>query len=139
MDFKLPKPQMLRQKSERDCSVPVFARLAGIREEEVLRDLPGAAFGQVTVDGWKTWLDGRQFDVLQRDGCPSDILPCAHLVALHEPSDREDFHWIYRDEDGDVLDPSPPGPIPASDSRMRDLLYYSERRLTLSVRRRSSN
>jgi hypothetical protein len=98
MDFKLPKPQMLRQKSERDCSVPVFASLVGITEEEVLRDIPEAALGQVTVDGWKIWLRGRDFDVLQRDGCPSDILPCAHLVSLPIPSSKEDFHWIYRDE-----------------------------------------
>jgi hypothetical protein len=45
MTFKLPKPQMLRQESDRDCSVPVFAALAGVSETKVLKDLPHAALG----------------------------------------------------------------------------------------------
>jgi hypothetical protein len=66
--FKLPKQQRLRQESERDCSVPVFAALAGISEDDVRHDLPQAAMGQVTVLELITWLEKRRFKVLRRDG-----------------------------------------------------------------------
>jgi hypothetical protein len=102
VNFKFPKQQRLRQDSERGCSVPVFANLASVSEGEVLRDLPAAALGAVSVSEWIKWLENKRFDVLSRDGCPADIVPCAHLVALHDPRDAGDFHWIYRDSDGDV-------------------------------------
>jgi hypothetical protein len=134
MTFKLPKPQKLRQGSERDCSVPVFAALAGVSEDQVRRDLPRSHSGQVSVLEWMTWLEKKGLPVLKRDGCPSDIVPCAHLVASHPPRDHTDFHWIYRDADGDVHDPSPVfEAMPADDPRMRDLSLYTQQVLTISV------
>jgi hypothetical protein len=49
----LQKPQILHQKYERDCGVWVFAKLAGISEEELLAELPDVNLGMVTVDGWR--------------------------------------------------------------------------------------
>ncbi len=139
-NFKLPKTQELQQESERGCSVPVFARLAGVSEDEVRRDLPEAELGQVSVAGWVAWLEKRGFKVLKRDGCPTDILPCAHLVGPDNPRDARDFHWVYRDGDGDVHDPSSvPRAVPADDARMRNLDLYGRKELTLSVSRLSPN
>jgi hypothetical protein len=136
--FKIPKPQKLHQKHERDCGVPVFAELAGVSEEHLLRDLPTAHLGTVSVDGWRTWLEGKGFTVLQREGCPDDIVPCAHLVA-NAMNTKEDAHWVFRDEDGDVHDPSEPSRfMPADDPRMRDLAVFSMKILTISVTRQSS-
>lgn len=131
--LKSPKPQKLHQKSERDCGVCVFAELAGVSEEEVCGDLPDAHLGTVSVDGWKQWLQEKGFTVLQREGCPDDIVPCAHLVA-HVMYSPNDAHWVYRDSDGDVHDPSEDF-VPADDQRMRNLLFYSEKILTLSLSR----
>jgi hypothetical protein len=132
--FKLPKQQKLRQESERDCSVPVFAALAGISEDEVRQDLPQAAMGQVSDLQLIKWLEKRGFKVLRRDGCPTDIVPCAHLVGPNEPRDKRDFHWVYRDEDGDVHDPSPVSlAVAADDAMMRNLSLYARKELTLSV------
>jgi hypothetical protein len=140
MSLDLPKTQKLRQGSERDCSVPVFAALAGVSEDEVRRDLPKAALGQATVQQWIHWLERKGFEVLKRDGCPTDAVPCAHLVALHQPRSKQDFHWIYRDADGDVHDPSPVfEAMPADDPRMRNLSAYTEKVLTLSLSVPSSN
>ena len=48
----------------------------------------------------------------------------------------EEFHWVYRDEEGDVLDPNPVNQfMPADDPRMKQLDIYSEKILTLSVSR----
>jgi hypothetical protein len=136
MTFKLPKPQILRQESDRDCSVPVFAALAGVSETKVLRDLPHAALGQVSVLEWMDWLEAQGLSALKRDSCPSDIVPCAHLVASHPPRDHTDFHWIYRDADGDVHDPSPVfEAMSADDPRMKDLSSYHQQVLTISVSR----
>ena len=41
------KPQRLRQKHDRDCSVSVLAALAGVSEEEVLADLPDLENGRI--------------------------------------------------------------------------------------------
>jgi hypothetical protein len=139
MTFKLPKQQRLRQKSDRDCSVPVFAALTGISEDKLCLDVPLAAMGLVSVDQWKNWLRKRGFQVSERDGCPVDLLPCAHLVATHPPRDLTDFHWIYRDGDGDVHDPSEVSlAMPADDPRMRNLSLYSLHQLTLSISRAST-
>ena len=134
MSIKLPKPQMLRQQAERDCSVPVFAAVAGVSEDNVRRDFPEAAVGGVSVLDWVHWLERQGFVVLNRSGCPDDVVPCVHLVATHEPRGPDDFHWIYRDLDGDVHDPSPVFQfMPADDPRMRDLSVYAEKVLTLCV------
>ncbi len=79
--FKLPKPQRLHQKQDRDCGVSVFAALAGVSEEELLAEVPGADRGTVTVNGWCAWLERKGFTVTKRKGCPAEIFPCAHLVA----------------------------------------------------------
>jgi len=140
MSFKLPKPQKLRQESERGCAVPVFASLAGLSEDEVRRDLPQASLGRVSIIQWENWLKKRGFNVLRRDGAPTDILPCVHLVAPHPPRDITDFHWIYRDADGDVHDPSPAfEAMPADDLRMKNLSVYDKAELTLSVTSSSPN
>lgn len=133
--FKLPKPQSLHQKHERDCGVCVFAALAAVSEEEILADLPDANLGTVSVDGWQEWLESKGFTVTKREGCRADIVPCAHLVAnvLHS---QEDGHWVFRDEDGDIHDPSPVTMyMPADDERMRSLEMYTMKILTLSVSR----
>lgn len=136
--FTLPKPQRLHQKYERDCGVSVFAALAGVSEEEVLADLPTAYLGIVTVDGWIGWLESKGFTVLKREECPADIVPCAHLVA-NALYTKEDAHWVFRDEDGDMHDPSPVAMCwPANDDRMRNLETYSIKILTLSVERKRS-
>jgi len=131
--FKLPKAQLLTQKHERDCGVCVFAALAGVSEEDVLADFPDANLGTVTVEGWQEWLESKGMIVVRREGCPVDAFPCAHLVANVMNSPR-DAHWILRDADGDVHDPSPVMMyMPADDERMRNLSMYSLKILTLSV------
>ena len=133
-NFKLPKPQRHFQRVERDCGVAVFAALAGVQYEEVLNDLPDAHLGTVTVNGWKRWLEGKGFTVTRQDGCPIDMVPCAHLVA--PVNDIRYCHWIYRDEDGDVHDPSPvSAAMRADDPRMRELRGYQCKVLTISVTR----
>lgn len=137
MIFKLPKEQRLAQKSERDCGVSVFAELAQVPEEELLKELPEAHLGKVSVDEWIAWLETRGFDVLRRDGCPEDVVPCAHLVGPEQSYHPTDFHWIYRDADGDVHDPSPvPRAMPADDPRIRNLTLYGQKVLTISISRR---
>lgn len=134
MAFNFRKGKKLRQESARDCSVPVFACLARVSEEEVRQDLPEAVLGLVSVSQWENWLKEKGFQVLRRDGCPADIVPCAHLVAEGPPRDRTDFHWVYRDADGNVRDPSPAYTcMPPDDPRMRDLSAYERHELTLSV------
>lgn len=132
--FSLPKPQMLRQKRERDCSVPVFAALTGMSEDQIRTEVPGADDGKVSVDGWRDWLQKKGFTVTQREGCPSDVMPCVHLVASARGA-----HWVYRDQDGDVHDPSLDVlHMPADDERMRSLSTFRTKVLTLSVSRSSS-
>ena len=134
-EVKLPKPQKLHQKHDRDCGVCVFAALADITEHDLLVDLPDAHFGTVSVNGWKEWLQSKGFTVTQNDGCPDEIVPCAHLVA-HVLYSEKDAHWVYRDRDGDVHDPSPVALyMPADDPRMKNLSCYSHNILTLSVSR----
>jgi hypothetical protein len=136
MAFKLPKQQKLRQESDRSCSVPVFASLAGVSEGDLLRELPQASDGQIPVTQWVSWLKGMGFKVLTRDGGRDDIVPCAHLVGPHTPRSPRDCHWIYRDEHGDVHDPSHGSQaMPADHAMMRDLSAYSRKFLTLSVSR----
>jgi hypothetical protein len=107
-----------------------------VSEEEVLADLPEAYLGTVTVDGWRAWLESKGFTVTKREGCPADVVPCAHLVA-NALYTKEDAHWVFRDEDGDVHDPSPVSMyMPADDERMRNLTIYAMKILTLSVERR---
>lgn len=133
----LPKPQGLRQRASCDCSVPVFAALAGVSEDEVRHDVPKASLGEVSVDEWVCWLEGKGFKVSKIKGCPGDAVPCAHLVAVQ--SQGGPFHWVYRDGDGDVLDPSPTFRyMPASDPRMRNLSIYGQKVLTLSIVERFS-
>jgi hypothetical protein len=114
--------------------VPVFASLAGVSDDELLRDLPHAALGEVSVPEWISWLEKKDFEVLMRDGCPADIVPCAHLVALSPPRDVRGYHWVYRDADGDVHDPAPGfEAMPANDPRMKVLSLYAVKVLTISV------
>ena len=90
--------------------------------------------GQVTVLQLIKWLEKRGFKVLRRDGCPTDIVPCAHLVGPDKPRDKWDFHWVYRDEDGDVHDPSLVSlAVAADDPTMKNLSLYARKELTLSV------
>ncbi len=125
---------MLSQNGDRDCSVPVFARLAGISENELLSELPQARLGEIDHRQWIDWLKDRKLSVEVHEGCPTDVVSCAHLVSLHEPRDRADFHWIYRDEEGDVHDPSPSfAAMPADDARMRALEPYLIKALTIVV------
>jgi len=134
MLFKLPKEQRLAQKAEHDCGVVVFAELADVPEEDLRRDLPEAHLGRVTVQGWIECLEGRGFHVYKYNGCPTDVVPCAHLVGPEQSYDLTQFHWVYRDADGDVHDPSPVSrAMPADDPRMRDLLLYGQRVLTISL------
>lgn len=130
----LPKPQTLHQKFERDCGVCVFARLAGISEDQVRAELPAAHLGKISVDEWQLWLEAKGFVVTRRDGSSDDAVPCAHLVS-HGAITPEDFHWVYRDEEGDVLDPNPVNQFMAADDpRMKQLDVYAEKILTLSCR-----
>jgi hypothetical protein len=134
--IRLPKPQKLCQRTERGCAVPVFATLAAIPDEQVLNELPHASEGMVTFDRWLGWLEEKGYEVLRRDGCNTDILPCAHLVA-NSPQSEKDFHWVYRDEDGDVHDPSPVSlAMPADHPWMRGLSGYNTKVCTISVTRR---
>jgi len=132
--FKLPKQQVLRQRFERDCGVAVFAELAGISYEDVLRDLPDAHLGTVTDGGWMRWLEQKGFTPLKREGCPEDIVPCAHMVAPVD--DTRYCHWVYRDAEGDIHDPSPSSlAVPADDERMRKLSLYDVKVMTISISR----
>ena len=133
-NFKMPKAQQHFQKTERDCGVAVFAALTGVGYDEILKDLPEAHLGTVTVDGWKRWLEGKGFVVTHRDKCPADIVPCAHLVA---PADDTRYcHWVYRDADGDIHDPSAASAaMPADDPWMKELRAYECKVLTISLSR----
>lgn len=134
-EFTFPKPQGLKQRFDHDCGVVVFATLAGVSYEEVCNDLPDAPLGKVTVDGWIEWLKQRGFEILQRQGCPDDITPCAHLVALID--DKRLAHWVYRDAQGDIHDPAPTfSYFPADDPRMKTLSFFEIKVLTISVTRR---
>jgi hypothetical protein len=136
MSVEFPKPQRLQQKAARDCSVPVFAELLRISEQQLCAELPLASEGKVSVDGWMTYLAEKGCEPEKRDDCRTDKLPCVHLVGPKTPRSREDFHWIYRDEDGDVHDPDPSfKAMPADDSRMRDLSVYGRTVLTISLGR----
>jgi len=82
------------------------------------------------------WLEAQGLSGLKRDGCPSDIVPCTHLVASHPPRDYTYFHWIYRDAEGDVHDPSLVfEAMSAADPRMKDLSFYHQQVLSISVAR----
>jgi hypothetical protein len=132
--FKLPKPQKLLQRQERDCGVVVFAELAGTSYEDVLTDLPGADLSPISVDAWERWIKSKGFLVQREQGCPESVLPCAHLVS---PVDDNRFcHWVYRDTEGDVHDPSPRSiHFAADDPRMRNLSLYGFHLLTVSISR----
>jgi hypothetical protein len=131
-NFKIPKEQGLCQRADRDCGVTVFAVLAGISYEDVLKDLPDADLGKVRVADWIAWLERRGHTVLRQEGCPAGIVPCAHLVASADH--RDACHCIYWDRDGDIHDPSPVcRAMPADDERMRQLSIYPHKIPTLSV------
>jgi hypothetical protein len=126
--------QSLRQEGERDCSLPVFGKLTGASRVEILRDLPEAAEGKVSVRQWEEWLKNRNVGVTRYDGRDGHYeVPCAHLVQPHSP------HWIYEDEIG-VLDPSDCfRSMPPDDPRMRDWdATYGGRILTISVKSHES-
>ena len=91
--FKLPKPQRLHQKQDRDCGVSVFAALAGVSEEELLAEVPGADRGTVTVNGWCAWLERKGFTVTKRKGCPAKFfrVPISSQNVLQE---ADDPHWV---------------------------------------------
>jgi len=125
--------QSLRQEGECDCSVPVFGKLTGASREEILRDLPEASDGKVSVARWEDWLRSKNLEVARHDGRDEHYdIPCVHLVQRHSP------HWIYEDESG-VLDPSSAFMyMPPNDPRMREWeSTYGGRILTISVKPRS--
>jgi hypothetical protein len=127
---------MLRQKTDRDCSVSVFAALTGIAEDNICRELPLAPEQGVSVDGWMAWLSQKGLNPLKREGCPDDIAPCAHLVGPISPQALTHFHWVYRDAEGDVHDPDPHNSAMADDDpRMRQLSIYGTKVLTISISR----
>ena len=112
----------------------MFGALTGLSVEDICRDLPDARTGGVSVFRWESWLKGIGLVVLRRDGCPTDILPCAHLVTLDTPRSFDDCHWVYRDEDGDVHDPSPVFEALDADTKwMRNLGSYEGKLLTISI------
>lgn len=132
--FKFPKQQMLRQKTDQDCSVPVFSALTGIPEDQICSELLLAPEQGVTVDGWMEWLTVKGLEPLKRQGCPDDIVPCVHLVGPSNPQAATHFHWVYRDSDGDVHDPHPSiAAMPADDPRMKELSIYGTKVLTISI------
>jgi hypothetical protein len=134
--FKLPKQQMLRQKTDHDCSVPVFSALTDISEDQICLELPLAPKQGVSVDGWMEWLTAKELKPLKRQGCPDDIVPCVHLVGPSNPKAPTDCHWIYRDAEADVHDPHPSNAaMPADDPRMKDLSLYGTKVLTISISR----
>jgi hypothetical protein len=136
-DFKLPKPQRLLQRQARDCGVVVFAEMAGVSYEDVLNDLPGADLSPISVDAWENWIKSKGFAVQREQGCPQGLVPCAHLVSTVD--DNRFCHWVYRDDDGDVHDPSPRSiHFAADDPRMRNLSLYDFHVLTVSVTRSTS-
>lgn len=129
---KRPTFQRLRQKHERDCGVCVFAELADVSYENVCEDLPGAHLGSIAVDGWTAWLTQRGFTVSTHKGCPSNFVPCVHLVAVVD--DQRLCHWIYRDVNGYAHDPSQAmQAMLANDPKMTELAMYQMHILTLSV------
>lgn len=132
---RLPKPQRLFQRFDRDCGVCVFGELAGVSYDQVLRDLPGAHLGNVRVDGWMQWLKDKGLSPLKCDGAPTDIVPCAHLVASKIMYSESDCHWIYRDADGDVHDPAPTyRAMWADDEKMRAVsFFYGQQICTISI------
>jgi|GEM_PF-5802754 len=101
---RLLQPQMLRQRGNMDCGVVVFARLADLTEEEILRDQPDA-FNGITDIQWESLLISKGRKVTRYRLGEAYPLPCAHLVETSHGSGR--YHWIYRAEDGGVHDPSP--------------------------------
>jgi len=114
--------------------VSVFAALAEITQEELKAEMTGAESGLVTVDQWLEWMKRRKPGVQKLQGCPTDLVNCAHLVSEHHPRGLDDFHWIYRDKEGDVHDPSPSYMyMPADDERMRCLQQYRHQELTIWV------
>jgi hypothetical protein len=132
--FKFPKQQMLRQKTNHDCPVPVFSALTGILEDDICRELPLASEQGVTVDGWMDWLTKKGLGPLRRQGCPDDIVPCVHLVGPTNPQTPTHFHWVYRDAEGDVHDPHPSvAAMPADDPLMRELSICGTKVLTISI------
>lgn len=133
----LPKTQSLLQRHERDCGLVVFSALAGVSREDLCTDLPDAPLGLVSVDRWEAWLQSKGFEVLRRDGCPEDVVPCAHLVGPDNPGANHDSHWVYRDADGDIHDPSPVfQAMAADDPRIRNLSHYGMKLLTISLAKR---
>lgn len=128
----MPKLQRVFQRYDHDCGVAVFAELAGVSYEDVLNDLPDSHINMVSVDGWTKWLESKGFAVLRQDGCPTDIVPCAHLVS--PVPDEKYCHWVYRDSEGDIHDPSGTfRAMPADDAFMKNLWYYEFKWLTISV------
>lgn len=125
-----PVPQGLRQEGDRDCSVPVFAQLAGISREDLLTEMPLAGEGEVAVHEWEEWLGRRGLLVTRYKPSEEYTLPCAHLVFVGGMP-----NWIYQDKTG-VHDPDPNRQyFAANDPRMLALSFYDERRLTISVLR----
>jgi hypothetical protein len=114
MTFKFPVPQYLRQQGAMGCGVAVFAELAGLSREEILRDRPRAEEHGLTVEEWEEYLRGKGLIVRRYQSDEHHPLPCAHLV--HSGSGCP--HWIFQSERG-VFDPDPSYQyMPADDPRM---------------------
>jgi hypothetical protein len=120
--------------------VPVFAELTGIPEEQIERELPLALEGKLTANDWMDWLTEKNLRPSTRDGQHDDVIPCVHLVATYRnPISPEHYHWVYRDEEGDVLDPHPVfSGMPPYDERMRTLSAYGPAVLTISITRKEA-
>lgn len=87
-----------------DCGVVVFARLAGLTEEEIIRDVPDA-FNGITHKQWEAYLISKGRQVTCYIAGVQYPLPAAHLVETSPGSSR--YHWIYQAEDGGIYDPNP--------------------------------
>ncbi len=112
------------------CGVCVFGKLANVDGDQILRELPGAGEGRITVSQWEDWLRSRGFEVRRYQSDEKPPLPCAHLVQ----GGGRFFHWIYQDEKG-ILDPDPTFQcMPPNHPSMLDFSAYGGRVLSIFVK-----
>jgi len=122
--FEMPS---LSQTGQLDCGVEVFRKLAGVSRAELLKDLPQAINGKISVIQWEEWLTVKGFIVDRHQRDEDYTLPCAHLIRRHPH-----YHWIYEDMTG-IHDPDPK--FACVPPKLIKLQGYSEgRELTISVR-----
>lgn len=118
--------QMLRQEAAMDCGVAVFAKLANLNRQEILRDMPGAINGR-TVEEWETYLAARGCRPTRYQAEDEYPLPCAHLVEIAPGF----YHWIFQAEDGGIHDPDPSWAC--YPPRLMKMSFYRRRILTVAI------